>query len=353
MAKTKITTEDVQVQALLDQMRKQGLLPLGGTTMDVVSTPSGIASFDNSTGIGGFPRGRMSVLQGEEGSGKTLLLLASIARVQHDGGRAAFVDLEHALTPDFARLLGVDFDALVTARPRTLNQAYDIARSWWSSGFFDVVGFDSAVALATEEEIEASASDSGKRAILAQLHSNELRKMVSTIHARTAFIVVNQLREDPNPPKWWKGGKRLYSPGGKALRYYSSMTVDVRHGSVHTKNHVRVGHQQKTYIVKNKVAPPYRRAEFDLFYVTGLDLLSDAVATGLRIGLIEKHSSWFTFDMLEAGMMTRTIKENGRESFENALREDPEAYENLRSQVLSLAGDDLLDNTDDYEVDND
>jgi len=336
MAKKALSTEEAQVQALLTKMQKQGL-PTGASSFDISSVPSGISSFDHSTGVGGFPRRRFSVLQGEEGTGKTLLLLATIAQTQRTGGRAAFVDCEHALTPDFARLLGVDFESLILSRPQNMNEAYDVAREFWTSGLFDLVGMDSLVALATVEEIQSSASDTNKRAGLAQLHSQELRKMVSTISDRTAFIGINQLRENPNPPKWWKGGKQLYSPGGKAIRFYSSMTVDVRVGGFHTKNTVRIGQIQKTYIVKNKVAAPYTRAEYDLMYKGGLDLFSDLITTALRLGLIEKHSSWFSFDMLEDGSIVRTIKENGREAFEAAFRGDTEAYDNLQAQVMSLA----------------
>lgn len=331
------TTEDIQLRALLADMEKSSL-PVSNN-LTVVPLPTGITSFDYSTGIGGLPRRRMSIFQGEEGAGKTMLALQTIATTQRNGGRAAFVDNEHALTPDFARLFGVDFDALVISRPRTLNQGYDVGRRFWSSGLFDIVVMDSMVALATQDEIDSPAGDSKSAAGLARLHSEELRKMVSTIDDRTAFVGINQLRENPRPPTWWKGGKMLYSPGGKALRYMSSLTVDVRSGAAIKKKDIRIGQKQITYIVKNKVGIPYRRAEFDLMYESGIDRLQDLITTAIRIGLVEKAGSWLEFDIYVDGEVTRTIKALGRDKFEEAMRADEDAVYNLESQVLTLAGD--------------
>jgi len=282
------------------------------------------------------PRQRISIFQGEEGGGKTLLLLQLIASVQRSGGRAAFVDAEHALTPGFARLLGVDYDKLVISRPRTLNQCYDVARPLASSGLFDVVGFDSAVALATKDEIEASADSGGKRAAKAQVHAEELSKLVSTVHERTAVGIINQLRENPNPPGWWNGGKLLYSPGGRALRHHASLVVDVKQGQTHKRGGIRVGHTVRTYISKNKVAVPYRRSEFTLMYETGVDLLTDALTSAIDSGIVEKRGSWLYFDEIDGdGVVVKEHKWLGGESFEEAVR----ASEELQRQIFWRLGD--------------
>jgi recombination protein RecA len=305
---TKRNTEEALLQGLLNEM-KEGSLPIvtgGGFEIEVA--PTGIASFDRSTGVGGFPRQRMSLVQGEEASGKTMLLLIAIAYAQAAGGRCAFVDLEHALTPSFARLFGVDYDALVISRPRTLNQAYDVARKLGTSGLFDIVGFDSAVSLATVADLERSAEDSTERAGQAQVHSDELKKMVSSLHQRTAFIMINQLREDPNPPKWWKGGKKLYSPGGRALRHYSSLSIEVKKKKPYKQGDLQVGHQVETYIFKNKVAQPFRRSLFDLFYASGVDMDQDLVASAIALGVVTKSGSWL------APCASRCVSNSSREA---------------------------------------
>lgn len=349
MATPKKKGEQAQLEALLASMAKQGL-PVGNIGNAVEVVPSGIASFDHSTGVGGFPRRRMSLLQGKEAGGKTMLALHTIATVQAAGGRCAFVDNEHALTPSFAELFGVEWEDLVVSRPRTMNEGYDVSRAFWSSGLFDVVVKDSLVGLATVEELASSASDTTKRAGLAQLHSIELRKFNSTIHDRTAFIAINQLRVNPNPPRWWRGGEMLYSPGGRAPRHTSSLTVDVKDGGAHTKKGVRVGQKQITYVVKNKVAPPFQRAEYDLWYATGIDMVSDLISTAIRVGLIVKKGSWLEFQMLDDGEVVDVIREQGREAFEENMRADPAALEDLREQVMSVAGDEVVDQDYDPEA---
>lgn len=347
MAKKAKGKEDPEALALADllaEMAKQSL-PVGNISDRIEVVSSGIASFDHSTGVGGFPRRRMSLLQGKEAGGKTMLALNTIATVQRAGGRCAFVDAEHSLTPSFAELFGVNWEALVKSRPRTMNDAYDIGRGFWSCGLFDVVVLDALVSLATVEELESSASDDRSRAGLARLHSVELRKFNSSVHDRTAFIAINQLRVNPNPPRWWKAGEMLYSPGGRAVRHASSMTVDVKEAGAITRKGVRVGQKQVTYVVKNKVAPPYQRAEYELRYATGIDLVADLVGTGIRIGLIEKRGAWLQFDMLDDGRVTDSIREQGREAFEEAIRDDDEATQNLRDQVMSLAGDEEGDSS--------
>lgn len=316
------------VALLLAAMAKEGLSAQIGGEFDIHALSSGIASFDQSTGVGGFPRGRVSVIQGEEASGKTLLALAVIAVVQQGGGRAGFVDLEHALTPSFAQLLGVDYDDLVISRPRTLNEAYDVARALVKSGLFHVVVFDSAVALATLDELDKSAREGQKRAGKAQVHAEELPKIVSLASMTdTAFLIINQLRENPNPPSWHRGGKILYSPGGRTIRHISSLIVDVSMAQPYRQAGQRVGHRTKTYIRKNKVGIPYLRAEFDMMYATGIDMVAELISTAIRVGLIKKSSSWFMLEAVDPGTGEQVVgKWNGRAALDMAVKDSPELH---------------------------
>lgn len=265
---TNAEDEQELLDTLLAEMMTDGLRT--DSNFDVEFIPSGIASLDASTG-GGFPRRRICILQGEEHSGKTLISLALIASVQRAGGRAAFIDAEHSLTPDFARLLGVDFEKLVVDRPRTLGQAYDILRKYGRSGLFDVIVWDSVTALVPESELDAPAADSQTRASIPQMHSKELPKIMATVDKRTCVVLLNQMRTNPNPPAWARG-KVMYAPGGGALRHASSLTILVKSGLVHKHGEQRVGQRIRTEAVKNKVGAPYQKAEFDLIYASGLDL---------------------------------------------------------------------------------
>lgn len=348
--RTKKTKEIEPLALLLAEMERQGLaVQFGGFAVEAI--PTDISSFDISTGIGGIPLRRVTILQGEEGSGKTLLLLALIAAVQRRGGRAAFIDAEHALTPSFATLLGVDYDSLLISRPRTMEEAYDTLHPLARSGLFSVVGYDSAVALAPQEALELKAAEGGKRAAEAQVHSRELKKLNATIHKDTAVVIVNQLRENPSPPGWWpKGVKMLYSPGGRALRHGSSMTVDLKTTKVHKDSAGRrVGHRIVTFTRKNKVASPYRSAEFDLTYAGGIDVILDMINTAILIGLIKKSSSWFYFDTIDTttGEISDEKKWNGRDKMEDDISKDEELRANLLWQLsrrgldgFSAIGDD-------------
>lgn len=326
--------EGGKLASLLEGMKKTGL-PVQTGGYEIEAIPTGIASFDHSTGIGGFPRKRVSLIQGEEASGKTMLLLLLIASAQAAGEKCAFVDLEHALTPDFTRLFGVDYESLVISRPETLNQAYDVAKELVMSKFFGVVGFDSAVALATDADIERSAREGAQRAGQAGVHSEELKKMVSVLqNTPTAFIIINQLREDPNPPSWWKSGKKLYSPGGRALRHHSSLSVEMRKKQTYKEAGEKVGHEVETYIFKNKVAQPFQKARFDLFYSSGIDADVNLVDAGLQLGIIEQHGSWFSMEVPdpETGEIVE-LKRLGRAAFDEMVKDD----EDGARRILSVA----------------
>ena len=325
-------TDKDELEALLSTMCEQGLpVQKGGFDVDVI--PTGIASFDLSTGVGGIPRRRISLFLGKEGSGKTLMILSLFASIQKSGGRAAFIDAEHALTPDFARLLGVEYEDLVISRPRTLEQCYDVARKFTASGLFDAVGFDSVVALATEADLELTAAQSTKRAGQAQVHSAELKKITAICDPRTAFVLTNQLRVDPNPPSWWRGGPREYAPGGGAISFYASLRVMMRTTEVFkSSNGLRVGHRIKTTITKNKVAAPFQVAEFDIQYEAGLDTIMYMINIAISTGIITKRSSWYYYDEIdmEDGEVVEEHKWLGRDKMDGVIRED----DDLRSQIL-------------------
>lgn len=325
--------EDEQLAALLAEMEADGLR--SDESLDVEFIPSGIASLDNSTG-GGFPRRRICIMQGVQHSGKTLISLALIASVQRAGGRAAFIDAEHSLTPDFARLLGVDFEKLVVDRPRTLGQAYDILRKYGRSGLFDVIVWDSVTALVPESELDAPAADSQQRAAIPQMHSKELPKIMATLDKRTCAVLLNQMRTNPNPPAWHRGGVLLYAPGGMALKHASSLTIEVKPGLVHKHGEQRVGQRIRTEAIKNKVSAPYGKAEFDLMYATGLDLLTSMIDTAIEMEVIRRKSSFFFFDIINFDVEGEVAEEKrfaGRAALETHLRDNPDVAANIGRQV--------------------
>jgi recombination protein RecA len=336
-AETPLTEEQT-----LDQLLKRVNEIEGNPERDfgITVAPTGISSFDQSTGVGGIPRSRISIFQGEEHSGKTLLLLSTIAQSQKAGGRCAFIDAEHALTPNFARLLGVDWEALVpfVRRPKTMDQAYDLIKEYCRSGLFDVVGWDSVTALTTAAAIESAAGSASSRAAGARMHSEELPKLVAVCHPRTAVIFINQMRENPNPPNWWKGGKLLYAPGGKALRHYASLIVEIKPGETYKKGDIRIGHRLKTYCAKNKVGIPFLKAEFDLMYADGLDLTTDMIDTAIGIEVIRQSGSWFYIPMmdLDTGEELEEKRFAGKAALEDAIRGDEVLREYVQTRIAAI-----------------
>jgi recombination protein RecA len=330
-------TEEQALDALL---KRAAVIDGGASTGSAVeAVPSGISSFDSSTGIGGFPRGRISILQGEEHSGKTLLALTTIAQAQKRGERCFFIDAEHALTPGFARLLGCDWDALApfVRRPQTLDQAYDLIKDFSRSGLFGVGAFDSTTALTTNDAIDLPAGSQQGRAAVARMHSEELPKVVAKQHPQTALLFINQMRENPNPPNWWRGGKLLYTPGGKALKHASSLTVLVKAGEVYKQGDVRVGHQLKTKLEKNKVGTPFTTAEFDLMYADGLDLTTDLIDTAQALEIITLRGSNYYIQVFdEDGVDLGEKRYQGKKALEDAVRTDDFIREFIQRCVAAV-----------------
>lgn len=328
MAKKKSDDKGYKPPKNLDELLVRAAEIDGGDEIQdfVDAAPTGISTFDTATGVGGLPLGRLSVFEGIEHGGKTLLLLTAIARAQRDGHTCAFIDGEHALTPQFARLLGVDWEKLKpwVRRPKTLDATYDLVKEFARSGMFRIVGYDSATALTTQEALETNAGDTGARAAIARMHSEELPKLTALQSQNTAVVFINQMRTNPNPPIWHKGGELLYSPGGKALKHYASLRFEIKAiGQPYKKGDQRIGHRLRAINKKNKVGIPYLEGEFDLMYAEGLDLTSDMIDNAIDMDVIHQAGSWFTFVVTdEDGIELEEKKFSGRVALEEAIKGD-------------------------------
>ena len=278
--------------------------------IDCIST--GSISLDIATGVGGIPRGRVVEIFGPESSGKTTIALHIIAEAQKKGGKAAFIDAEHALDPDYAAKLGVDTAELLVAQPDTGEQALEICEVLVRSGALDVVVIDSVAALVPKAEIEGDMGDSHV-GLQARLMSQALRKLTGAINkSNTSAIFINQLRE--------KVGVMFGSPevttGGRALKFYSSMRLDVRRVESIKVGDSVIGNRTRVKIVKNKLAPPFKQAEFDIMYGTGISREGDVLDCAVEAKIVEKAGAWYSFNGERIGQ--------GRENVKNYLRENPE-----------------------------
>ena len=284
--------------------------------------PSGCLSVDAALGVGGFPRGRVIEIYGPESGGKTTMTLHVIAEAQRLGGQAAFIDAEHALDPAYARKLGVDVDNLLVAQPDNGEQALEIAETLIRSGGVDIVVVDSVAALVPKAELEGDMGDP-QMGLQARLMSQALRKLTAIVSkSRTCLIFINQIRE--------KIGVMFGNPetttGGRALKFYASMRIDIRRVQAIKEGDRVVGSRTRAKVVKNKVAAPFREAEFDIVYGEGISREGDLIDLGVDKGLIEKSGTWFSFggDRIGQGRENARVflKENKdiREKLENALR---------------------------------
>lgn len=259
---------------------------------EVTALPTGSIALDLALGVGGFPRGRTVEIFGPEASGKTLLSLSAIANTQKLKGTAAFIDVEHSLTPKWARLIGVDTSNLYYSQPDSGDQALGIMGDIIKSGFFDIVVLDSVAGLVTEAELLKPMGDN-KMAPIAILMAEALRRMTSTISkTKTVAIFINQLREKPAV----MFGSPEYTPGGRALKFYASIRIDARKRHIE-KNSVGqpIGHLVECYIVKNKVAPPFERCHIKLNYNQGIDHIHDIIETAKKLDIIQTHGSWYHY----------------------------------------------------------
>lgn len=319
---------------------KGSIMKLNGeqNNIQVESVSTGSLGLDIGLGIGGLPRGRIVEVYGPESSGKTTLALHVIAEAQKAGGTCAIVDAEHALDPGYAKKLGVNVDELLISQPDAGEQALEIADTLVRSGALDVLVVDSVAALVPRAELEGEMGDSHV-GLQARLMSQALRKLTGSINrSRTIVIFINQIR--------MKIGVMFGSPetttGGNALKFYSSVRLDIRRiGAIKDKDEV-VGNQTRVKVVKNKMAPPFRQVEFDIMYGEGISKLGELLDLGVAANLVEKAGAWFSYDGVRIGQ--------GRENSKNYLREHPEMANKLEKQIRANAGliaDDMLTGPDD------
>ena len=288
--------------------------------------PTGAVSLDYALGTGGFPRGRIIEIYGPESSGKTTLALQAVASAQRAGGMAAFVDVEHALDPGYAKKLGVDVDNLLVSQPDYAEQALEITAALVSSNAIDVLVVDSVAALVPKAELEGEMGDSFV-GVHARLMSQAMRKLTGIVSkSNTCLIFINQIRE--------KIGVMFGNPetttGGRALKFYSSVRVDIRRIAAIKDGDSVVGNRTKVKVVKNKLAPPFREAEFDIMYGEGISLTGDLLDLGVEHNIVEKSGSWYSFSGERIGQ--------GRENAKQFLRDHPDAFERIDVQVRQTLG---------------
>ena len=314
------------LDAALSQIEKQfgkgSVMKLGEyKAMEIEAIPTGALSLDMALGIGGVPRGRIIEVYGPESSGKTTLALHIIAEAQKQGGEAAFIDAEHALDPVYAKKLGVNIDELIVSQPDTGEQALEITESLVRSGALDVVVVDSVAALVPKAEIDGDMGDS-HMGLQARLMSQALRKLAGAVNkTKTVIIFINQLRE--------KIGVMFGNPetttGGRALKFYASVRLDIRKIENIKQDGEIIGNRARVKIVKNKVAPPFREAEFDIMYGEGISKIGNIFDMAVNQDIIEKSGSWFSYNGNRIGQ--------GRENVKKYLQDNPELLEEVEKKV--------------------
>src|SRR5687767_286692 len=318
---------DMALAQIDKQFGKGSVMRLGDSpevAMKVI--PTGSIALDIALGVGGLPRGRVVEVYGPESSGKTTVALHAVANAQAAGGIAAFIDAEHALDPDYAGALGVDTDALLVSQPDTGEQALEIADMLIRSGALDIIVIDSVAALVPLAEIEGEMGDSHV-GLQARLMSQALRKLTGAIaRSRTSVVFINQLRE--------KIGVMFGNPetttGGKALKFYASVRLDIRRlGAVKDKEEV-IGSQVRVKVVKNKVAPPFKQAEFDIMYAEGISHVGLLVDIGSEANIIEKSGAWYSYNGQRIGQ--------GRENAKLFLKDNPVLQAEIEEKVKTVLG---------------
>ena len=330
-AKTVTNDRNKALEVALSQIDKQfgkgSVMRLGDDNRPPVQViPTGSLALDVALGIGGLPRGRVIEVYGPESSGKTTVALHAVANAQKAGGNAAFIDAEHALDPVYARALGVDTDSLLVSQPDTGEQALEIADMLIRSGGIDIIVIDSVAALVPKAEIEGEMGDSHV-GLQARLMSQALRKITGALSATgTTAIFINQLRE--------KIGVFFGSPetttGGKALKFYASVRIDVRRIETLKEAGAPVGNRTRAKVVKNKMAPPFKQAEFDIVYGKGISREGSIIDMGVEAGIVRKSGSWFTYGDDQLGQ--------GKENVRQFLVDNPELANEIEQKILIALG---------------
>ena len=313
---------DAAMSQIEKQFGKGSVMKLGDyKSMNIEAISTGALNLDIALGIGGIPRGRIIEIYGPESSGKTTLALHAVAEAQKIGGEAAFIDAEHALDPSYAKKIGVDIDNLIVSQPDTGEQALEIAEALIRSGAIDIVVVDSVAALVPKAEIDGDMGDAHV-GLQARLMSQALRKLAGTINKTNATIIfINQLRE--------KVGVMFGNPettaGGRALKYYASVRMDIRRIESIKQDGEVVGNRTRVKVVKNKVAPPFREAEFDIIYGKGISKEGCVLDLAVNLDIIEKSGSWFSYNGNKIGQ--------GRENVKRYILENPQFMEEIEKKV--------------------
>ena len=294
------------------------------SAVNVEAISTGSLSLDLALGIGGVPRGRIVEIYGPESSGKTTLALHVLASAQKNGGEAAFIDVEHALDPTYARALGVDIDNLLISQPDTGEQALEITEQLVRSGAIDVIVVDSVAALLPRSELEGEMGDSSV-GVIARLMSQALRKLTGAVSkTNTVVIFINQLREKIGVMY----GNPETTPGGRALKYFSSVRIDVRRIETLKSGGELIGNRTRAKIVKNKVAPPFKEAEFDIIYGEGISKVGEILDLACKLDIIDKAGAWFTY---------KDIRIQGRDGMKEYLKQNPEISDEIEAEVRANA----------------
>ena len=358
---SKATTKAVAVESAedkkkaldtaLSQIRKdcgeEAIIRLGDQAdMQISTVSTGSLNLDLALGVGGLPRGRIVEIYGPESSGKTTVALHSVAEAQKLGGTAAFIDAEHALDPIYAKAIGVNIDELLVSQPDSGEQALEITEKLVNSGAVDIIVIDSVAALVPRQEIEGSMGDS-HMGLQARLMSQALRKLSGAISKTNCIVIfINQLREKLNVMY----GNPETTTGGRALKFYASVRIEVRKADVLKNGSEAYGNHVKCKVVKNKVAPPFKTAEFDIIYGSGISKASEIMDVAIELGIIEKSGSWFSYN----GQKVAQGKDNTRKYFED----NPELMKELETKILAriangetVESDEFNFDSDDFDID--
>lgn len=332
MNKDKLKALEVAIAQIEKNFGKGSIMRLGTREQaeGISVIPTGSISLDIATGIGGYPRGRVIEIFGQESSGKTTLALSAIAEAQKQGGYAAFIDAEHALDINHASRLGVNVEDLLVSQPDTGEQALEVTETLVRSGAVDIIVIDSVAALVPKAEIEGEMGDS-LPGLQARLMSQALRKLTAAISkSQTAVIFINQIRQKIGV----FFGNPETTPGGTALKFYASMRVELKKPEIIKAGEEQIGIRAKVKIVKNKVAPPFKQAEFDIYFNEGISRTSELLDLAVEKGIIEKSGTWFSYK--------GTRFAQGREQAKDYLKNNPEVFNEIHAKVLDAYGLKLL-----------
>ncbi|WP_279380071.1 recombinase RecA [Sporosalibacterium faouarense] len=318
---------EMAISQIEKQFGKGSIMKLGeNAKLNIESIPTGSLELDIALGIGGVPRGRIVEIYGPESSGKTTVALHIIAEAQRAGGAAAFIDAEHALDPGYAKKLGVDVENLIVSQPDTGEQALEIAEALVRSGAVDVLVIDSVAALVPKAEIEGEMGDSHV-GLQARLMSQALRKLAGAIKkSNTTAIFINQLREKVGI----MFGNPETTPGGRALKFYASVRLDVRRIETLKNSDEMIGNRTRVKVVKNKVAPPFKKAEFDIMYGQGISKEGNILDVGVSADIVNKAGSWYSYGDTRLGQ--------GRENAKDFLRDNPEVAQEIETKIRAQYG---------------